>query len=367
MSMKDSDSSGKDRPLRLPLKHLLAGMGIALAIYLAMLLAVNSVELLEQLGQFPALLFLPLATLKALTWICRFVVWQHFLNVSGIRARVSAGNSAILYLAGLSLSVSPGKSAEALKALVLRRWTGLPLNLGLPVVMAERVVETLAVLILSTLALAAGAANLAPAPARNLLLLATVVLATGLLFLHSSSAQRHMLALLAAVPVLGRVQAWLSGFIAGSSEMLQVRNLFRVMIPALLATAGDAFVLLVILHGFGISPGTQLLFQSLLIVSLTPLIGALSGLPNGAGITELSVATMLLTLVAPSQPALTAANVAAIALIEGFFHKWLRVLVGLLVALVFRKRLFSSELPAGAAVNPTAATARQGQMYDLEG
>ncbi|MCY3720019.1 MAG: lysylphosphatidylglycerol synthase domain-containing protein [Anaerolineaceae bacterium] len=227
MLMLDSDSSAKDPPLRLPVKRLLAGPGIALAICLAMLLAVNSLELLQQPGQFPVLLLLPLAMLKVLTWLCRFVVWQHFLDVAGIRDRVSAGNSAILYLAGLSLSVSPGKSAEALKALVLRRWTGLPLGIGLSVVMAERVVETQSVLMLSALALAAGAADLA----RHLLILATAVVLTGLLFLHSPSAQRRMLAIVANVPLLRRAVVWLRGFIAGGSQMLQVRNLFRVLFP----------------------------------------------------------------------------------------------------------------------------------------
>ncbi|MDD9956416.1 MAG: lysylphosphatidylglycerol synthase transmembrane domain-containing protein [Anaerolineaceae bacterium] len=368
MLKMDSDSSAENPPLRLPVKRLLAGPGIALAIYLAMLLAVNSLELLQQLGQFPVLLLLPLAMLKVLTWLCRFVVWQHFLDVAGIRDRVNARNSAILYLAGLSLSVSPGKSAEALKALVLRRWAGLPLSIGLPVVMAERVVETLSVLILSALVLAAGAADLAPVLARHLLILATAVVLTGLLFLHSPSAQRRMLAVVANVPLLRHAIVWLRGFIAGSSQMLQVRNLLRALVPAMLATTGDALVLLVILDGFGLALNTELLFQALLIVSLTPLIGALSGLPNGAGITELSVATMLLTLVAPSQSAVTPSSAAAVALIEGFFHKWLRVLVGLLVALVFRKRLFSTELPAEAVGNSATATATagQGQMYDLE-
>ena len=366
MLKTDGDSSDRDRPLRLPVRSLLAGLGIALAIYLVLLLAANSLQVLERPGQFPLLLILPLAALKVLTWLCRFALWQRFLEVAGVRERIGAGNSAILYLAGLSLSVSPGKSAEALKALVLKRWTGLPLNRGLPVVVAERVAETLAVLILSALALAAGAADLAPAPARHLLLLAAAALLTGLLLLNSPPARRRILVLVAAVPPFRRAQDWLRAFLAGSGEMLRLRHLPRVLLPALLATAGDALVLLVILHGFGLTLSGQLLFQALLIVSLTPLIGALSGLPNGAGITEFSVAAMLLTLVAPSQPGLTAAGAAAVALIEGFFHKWLRVLVGLVVALGFRERLLASGPPAGVPQYPSTATTGGGGAYDLE-
>ncbi|MCE2490181.1 MAG: flippase-like domain-containing protein [Anaerolineae bacterium] len=366
MLKTDGDSNGNEQALRFPLKRLLAGLGIALVTYLALLLAANSVELLEQLGQFPVLLLLPLFLLKVLTWLFRFLVWQHFLAAVGVRDRVAAFNSAVLYLAGLALSVSPGKSAEALKALDLRRWTGLPLNQGLPVIMAERVAETLAVLILAALALLSGAADLAPVPARHLLLLATAVLAIGLLFLHSPTAQRRVFVLVAAVPLLRRAQVWLEGFIAGSGELLQARNLLQVLAPALLATTGDAVVLLVILDGFGLPWSPQLTFQALLIVSLTPLIGALSGLPNGAGITELSVVTMLLVLVAPWHAAITPASATAIAINESFFHKWLRVLVGLLVAQVFRRRLFASALGAEHLRMPSTSTDGQVQVYDLE-
>lgn len=53
---------------------------------------------------------------------------------------------------------------------------------------------------------------------------------------------------------------------------------------------------------------------------------------------------MLLALVAPLNPIVTPALAAAAALVQGFFHKWFRVVVGLLVGIVFRKRLFSDDL-----------------------
>lgn len=330
-------------------RRLLIGLGLAFSIYLILLLLVNTGELLAQLRRFPLYYLVPLLLVKPLSWLCRFRVWHYFLIVAGVSHAIGACRSAILYLAGFTMAVSPGKSAEFVKALVLRRWTGLPLQRGVPVVLAERVVETSSVLMLIAVCLLAGVAGLDSVQERSLVVLAFLLLMAGLLFLHSVAAQRRALHLMARIPLLGRSVNWLEGFFGSSSELLRVTHLRRVLLPGMLATIGDAIVLLIILHGFGLAVNTELWWQSLLIVALTPLVGALSGLPNGAGITELTVAAMLLALVAPQHPALTAATAGAVALIESFFHKWLRVLVGLLVALLFRKRLFADALPAAVS------------------
>ncbi len=350
----------------MPRRRLLIGLGLAFSIYLILLLLVNTGELLAQLRQFSLYYLVPLLLLKPLSWLCRFRVWHYFLNVVGVSHTIGAARSAVLYLAGFTMAVSPGKSAEFVKALVLRRWTGLPLQRGVPVVLAERVVETSSVLMLVALCLLAGVVSLDSAGERSLVALAFLTLMAGLLFLHSKAAQRQALQFMARIPLLRRTVNWLEGFFGGSSELLRVRHLRRVLLPGLLATVGDAIVLLVILHGFGLTMNAELWWQSLLIVALTPLVGALSGLPNGAGITELTVAAMLLALVAPQQPALTAATAGAVALIESFFHKWLRVLVGLLVALQFRRWLFEDPLPAAVSRSPGSPVSMPAEAYELE-
>jgi len=60
-------------------------------------------------------------------------------------------------------------------------------------------------------------------------------------------------------------------------------------------------------------------------------------LPSEYHINRSSTGSCATTALTPSA-ALTAA------VIEGFFHKWFRVLVGLVVAVVYRKRLFPAEV-----------------------
>jgi len=99
-----------------------------------------------------------------------------------------------------------------------------------------------------------------------------------------------------------------------------------------------------VLWGFGLDISWELFLQAAFIVGVASAIGALSFVPNGAGVTEISNAAMLTAIVAPVNPVMTPAIAGAAALIQGFFHKWFRVLVGLGVAFVYRKRLFTSEL-----------------------
>ena len=249
----------------LPRKRLLFGVGIAFGVYVALLLLVNTEDLLAQLRRFPPNLLLPLALLKLVSWFFRFQVWQHFLGVAGVRDAIGTTNSALLYLAGFTMAVSPGKSAEVLKALVLRRWTGLPLTQGMPVILAERVVETLSVLILSAVSLLLGAAALEPGPAQSLLMLAAGILAGGLLFMQSRTAQRKLLHLLARLPLLWR-RAGVAGRLSGRLQKSSAATAFAPghWFQAYWPRRETPVVLLVILRGFDVPFSTELLFQSLL-------------------------------------------------------------------------------------------------------
>jgi hypothetical protein len=55
-----------------------------------------------------------------------------------------------LFVAGFPLAVTPGKVGEALKGVWINQVSGIPVGKGISVVVAERISDGLAVLILST-------------------------------------------------------------------------------------------------------------------------------------------------------------------------------------------------------------------------
>lgn len=321
------------------------GFAIGFAIYLVLLLFVNTEDLIKHLEIYPWGLLVPVILLKFMSWLFRFWEWQYFLGVIEARDKISLFDSFVLFISGFTMAVSPGKAAEVLKSFILRAKTGVPVAKSAPVVIAERVVDGLAVIILAFLALLLAGDEMALSDEyRALIFLATGLLVGGLIVVQMRPVVHFFLNWLNYLPILRRAYSPLMVFYESSREIFKLKHVIPTTLMGFVASVGDAVGFAIILSGFGLELTWLLVLQSSVIVSLAAAIGALSGVPNGAGITEVSVSLMVMALVAPGNPLVTGSVAETAALIEGFFHKWFRVLVGLLVALIFRSRLFPPEL-----------------------
>jgi glycosyltransferase 2 family protein len=333
--------------------RILAGFVIGFGIYVVLLFFADAEDLTDDLiAQFrvyPWLLIVPVILQKFVSWFFRFLEWQYFLGVIGARRKISLFDSAILFVTGFSMAVSPGKAAEMLKTVILKSKTGVPIAVSAPVVIAERVVDGLAVVILSFLALLLAGDAIDMGPYRPLIFLSTGLLVLGLIAVQIRPLADGVLNLIGRVPLVRRLQGWLVNFYESSQEMFKLKHMIPTTGFGMLASLGDAIGFVIILAGFGLEVNWLLFLQALVIVGLASAIGALSGVPNGAGITEISVSALLLIIVAPFNPQVTASVAVAAAVLEGFVHKWFRVFVGLLVGAIFRRRLLSGDLEAGIA------------------
>ncbi|MAS34447.1 MAG: hypothetical protein CL610_10595 [Anaerolineaceae bacterium] len=333
--------------------RIIAGFAIGFVIYVALLLFADAEGLTEdmigQLQAYPWLLIVPVILQKFVSWFFRFLEWQYFLGVIGARDKISMFDSAVLFVAGFSMAVSPGKVAEMLKTVVLKAKTGVAIATSAPVVIAERVVDGLAVIILAVIALLIAGDQIELGPYRSLVLLSAGLLGVGLIVVQVRPLAHFALDLIGRLPLVSRVHGWLANFYESSYEIFKLKHIIPTTGLGVIASFADSIGFVVILAGFGMEVTWLLFLQALVIICLASAIGALSGVPNGAGITEISVSAMLLIIVAPYNPVVTPAVAAAAAVVEGFIHKWFRVLVGLLVAAVFRDRLFTPEIEATIA------------------
>ncbi len=347
--------------------RILAGFGIGFVIYVGLLLFVNVEDLLKHLEVYPWALLLPVILLKFVSWFFRFLQWDYFLGVVDARHKISRFDSVVLFIAGFTMAVSPGKVAEVLKAVILKNKTGTPIASGAAVVIAERVVDGVAVILLAFGALLLAAEGMSLGNYLGLIYLSTGLLLLGLVAVRIRPLAYLVLdKLVARLPLVRRVHQSLRTFYESSYEIFKIRNMLPTTFFGIVAALGDALGFVIILSGFGVEATWLLFLQAVVIICLSSAIGALSGVPNGAGITEISVSAMLLVIVAPQNPAVTPAVAATAALIEGFFHKWFRVLVGLAVAVIFRKRLFSPELETTLA-EMESEKARKYASYNTEG
>lgn len=357
--------------------QIILGIIAALAIYIGLLLLVDSQGrletdgILEHIRAFPIWLIVPLVFFQLLVIAFRFLEWQYFLGVIDARHRISVMDSLIIFVSCFTMVVSPGKAAELLKAVLLKINTtehptdanekgkaGVPIARSAPIVIAERVVDGIAVLLLMTLTLVVAGDHLNLGTyngidyavlSRTLIYSSTAIILTGLVVIQIKPLAYFCLNLLARIPYLNRLHQPLTDFYESSREIFAIQHILLMSVVGFGVYTSSAMGFVVVLYGFGLDITWQLILQALFIVGVASAIGALSFVPNGAGVTEISNTGMLLALVAPIQPMVTLPLAAAAALIQGFFHKWFRVLVGLLVAVVFRKRLFGEDLESELA------------------
>lgn len=357
-------------------KQLATGAVIVLATYIILLILLdasgqmrNSDGLLDALAAFPLWLIPVLCLLQVGAGLFRFWEWHYYLGVIGARDKISIKDSAIIFTSAFTMVVSPGKVAEVLKSVFLKMKTGIAVWRSAPVVVAERVVDGLAVVITLTavLLIAPGALVMGEYGdiSRGVLYTASVLLFGGLIAVQIKPLAYFILdRIIKNLPLINRLHEPLTEFYESSREVFLIRHVTPTTIMGLGVYACSTIGFVLILLGFGVPMSGDLVLQAAFIVGVASAVGAFSFVPNGAGVTEITNYAMLMALVAPTAPTLTAGVVAAAALLQGFFHKWFRVLVGAGVAYIYRKRLFTAELDA--AIESMQDEERGGAMVELQ-
>jgi glycosyltransferase 2 family protein len=331
------------------------GFLITLAIYIGFLIVADLTSgdnIGQTLARFPLVLILPLIALQTLVIFLRFIEWQYFLGVIDARHKISIADSLIIFVSSFTMVVSPGKAAELLKAVLLKVKTGVPIARSAPIVIAERVVDGLAVLVIMTVILLVSGDQLNLGTydgvnydllSRTLIFSSTAMIAIGLIVIQIQPLAYFCLGILARLPLIKRLHAPLIEFYESSRQIFQLRHVIPMTLVGVSIYASSGLGFIIVLYGFGLEISVQLMLQALFIVGVASAVGALSFVPNGAGVTEISNTGMLLALVAPLHPIVTPAVATTAALLQGFFHKWFRVLVGLAVGFIFRERIFTDD------------------------
>ncbi len=152
--------------------RIIVGFGLALVIYIGLLLVLDNEgkltgDVLDCLSRFPVHLFALLIMAQIAVGFFRFMEWHYYLGVIEARDKISLFDNVVLFVSAFMLTVSPGKMAEILKAVVLKGKTGVPVAKSTPVVLAERVIDGLAVIMVLVMAVIVAGDEVDIAPYTN--------------------------------------------------------------------------------------------------------------------------------------------------------------------------------------------------------
>jgi uncharacterized protein (TIRG00374 family) len=265
--------------------------------------------------------WLPLVLcLSFANYLVRFGRWHLYLRRSDVP--LGTGLSMRIFFCGLVMSVTPGKLGEVLKAYLVKLHTGVPVSRTGPVVVAERVTDLLALVVLlffGALVYRTGWLQLVISGA---VALAIVV---GLSSPHAAAAVLHL---------LERIGPARAHVVRVERAYESMRFLMR---PVLLAQAtvlgavawfAECLGFALVLHGLGIAEPVA---RTTFIYALSTLVGALLLLPGGLGGTEASMVAMLSADGAAPPMAVAATFLTRVATL------WFAVLLGALVLLGNRR------------------------------
>jgi uncharacterized protein (TIRG00374 family) len=258
-------------------------------------------------------------------YILRIARWQYYLRRIGVA--IPIGRSAVIFLAGLVMSVTPGKIGEVFKSLLLYDTSGTPIVRSAPIVIAERLTDLIALVLLVS------AGSLAFEHGRIVACASAAVVAGVWVVCAYRPLGQALLRIADRLPGIQRVSPRLH---QAYDALLELTRPLPLLIGSLIGIVGwslECFALYAIAHGFA---GVALrLDAATFTYSASTLAGALAMLPGGLGVTEVGMTVLLQTL---GGPGVRPATATAITMLIRIATLWFGVAVGAVALAIHRTR-----------------------------
>lgn len=267
--------------------------------------------------------YLPLVFLCTSTnYVFRFWKWDYFTHQLGIRPAWK--QNTIIFFGAFVMAVTPGKFGEVLKSYLLKRENATPISKSAPIILAERLTDFIGLIIL----IIAGAWVFGYGRKAVFTFALFFFGLTTLLSWRRGSV--YVIGLLEKVPVVSK---FAKHFHEGYESIYTLFRLKPLSFSILLSVVAWFFECLgfwLVLHTFGAPPT---LFKATFIYAFSTIVGSITMLPGGLGVTEGSLTGLTILAGATKSVAVASTFIIRTATL------WYAVLIGVVVMLVFQKRL----------------------------
>jgi uncharacterized protein (TIRG00374 family) len=301
------------------LQRMLPGLLLGLLVLIALSLFADVRQLTEVIEKFDWRVYPAALALTFLNYGLRFVKWNFYLDQLHTE-KISIKDNLRIFVGGFPLAVTPGKVGEALKGVWLNQISGMPVGRGIAAVVAERISDGIAVLLLSTLGVIAYPQYWP----------AFVIILAGLILVVILSQIRpaalFLLSIFERIPLVNRIAVGIREFYEGSFSLFRPKATLLGVGLGCISWLGEGIGFYLILRGLGMDAGSRMVSMAVFILSFSTVVGAVSALPGGLGAAEASIAGML-ALVVGASPAVAAAATVLIRMAT----LWFGVLLGLIV------------------------------------
>ena len=302
-------------------QRTLISIAFAGILYLAITIYIDFNLLIESFKKFDLLLLPVLLLLSLLNYFARFYKWDYYLSI--LKIDLSKKDSLLIFMSGLLMSVTPGKIGELLKAYLVKTVNKTPASITTPIIFAERATDFLSLTILALF----GAYIYDYG--RNAALIITIIILIGIFILTNRKVFDSLMIVLSKIKFVHKRIESIEQLYHSTYTLLKIKPLLIAVGISVLSWGFECFGYYLVINNFVNTIGVSWSFFS---YSFSTIVGAVSMLPGGLGVTEGSFLLML------TSKGLSASDAAATTFITRVVTLWFAVLVGIVAVFFFQKK-----------------------------
>ncbi|MDR3667386.1 MAG: lysylphosphatidylglycerol synthase transmembrane domain-containing protein [Ignavibacteriaceae bacterium] len=304
-------------------RNLLISIAVAGLLYLGFTIYADFGHVVQAFRNFNWL-FLPLLLLcSSCNYMVRFSKWDYYLRIIGVK--ISKIDSLSVFMSGLVMSVTPGKMGELLKAYLLKEITGTSISKSAPIIFVERITDFVSLMLIAL----AGAYYYNYG--RTIVLIVALIFFLIIIFLSNRTIADPVLKLMEKNKFLNKHLAKIHNAYESSYQMLRPLPLLKMTVVSLFSWFFECLGYYLILRNFPINLHIPLLWSAF-SYCFAIIIGAVSMLPGGLGVTEGSLTFMLVEKGVSNQYAVASTFIIRAVTL------WFAVLIGVISVSLYQKR-----------------------------
>lgn len=302
-------------------QKIIISIVIAGILYLTFTIYADFTNVINAFKKFDLLLLPILLLLSFLNYFTRFLKWDYYLSI--VEVRMKKLDSLSTFMSGLIMSVTPAKLGEVLKSVLVKEITGVPISKTAPIILAERITDFLSLLLISIV----GAFVFDYGGSLTIIV---AVFFIGLIFIISNKKiSLPIINFTERIPHLKKYIHNIHSAYESSYQLLKIKPLILMTLVSLISWSFECLGYYIILKNFQINFG---LVWASFSYAFSTIVGAVSMLPGGLGLTEGSLTILLVQKNVPVEISVATTFIIRVVTL------WFAVLVGIVSLTIYQKR-----------------------------
>lgn len=302
-------------------QRVIVSVVVAGVLYLAFTIYADFNQVIKTFGRFNLWLIPILLLLSFFNYFTRFLKWDYYLSV--VKIKLKKIDSLSTFMSGLIMSVTPAKLGEVLKSILVKEIAGEPISKTAPIILAERVTDFLSLLAISI----AGA--IVFDYGGSITIFIGIFFIVLIVIISNKKIALPLINTTEKIPVIKNYIHNIHSAYESSYQLLKIKPLILMTLLSLVSWGFECLGYYLILKNFSVDFG--LLWASF-SYSFSTIVGAVSMLPGGLGLTEGSLTFLLV------QKGISTEIAVASTFIVRVVTLWFAVFVGIVSLSFYQKR-----------------------------